>query len=47
MENMQEDWVEPQLFSTVFMVKKRIFSSLHLDKNVKTLPKKALNYLFH
>lgn len=29
------------------MVKKRIFSSLHVDKNVKTLPKKALNYLFH
>jgi hypothetical protein len=29
------------------MVKKRIFSSLHIDKNVKTLPKKALNFLFH
>jgi hypothetical protein len=29
------------------MVKKRIFSSLHVDKNVKTLPSKALNYLFH
>jgi hypothetical protein len=28
-------------------VKKRIFSSLHLDKNVKTLPKKALNFLYH
>jgi hypothetical protein len=47
MESMQENWVDPQLCSTVFMVKKRIFSSLHIDKNVKTLPKKALNYLFH
>lgn len=28
-------------------MKKRIFSSLHLDKNVKTLPKKALNFLYH
>ena len=29
------------------MVKKRVFSSLHVDKNVKTLPKKALNFLFN
>ena len=28
-------------------MKKRVFSSLHIDKNVKTLPKKALNFLFH
>ena len=46
MENMQENWVDPQLCSTVFMIKKRIFSSLHIEKNVKTLPKKALNYLY-
>jgi hypothetical protein len=28
------------------LIKKRIFSSLHIDKNVKTLPKKALNFLY-
>lgn len=27
-------------------MKKRIFSSLHCDKNVKTLPKKALNFVY-
>ncbi len=47
MESMQENWVDPQFNSTVFMIKKRIFSSLHIDKNVKRLQKKALNFLFH
>ncbi len=47
MESMYENWVDTQYTSTVFMVKKRMFSSLHIDKNVKTLPKKALNFLFH
>lgn len=47
MESMQENWVENAFLAPVLIVKKRIFSSLHCDKNVKTLPKKALGYLFH
>jgi hypothetical protein len=46
MESMQENWVENNYLAPVFLVKKRIFSSLHCDRNVKTLPKKALGYLF-
>ena len=47
METLNDNWVETQFTSTIFLVKKRIFSALHLDKNVKTLPKKALNFLYH
>jgi len=47
MEKLNENWVDHHYSSTVFFVKKRIFSSLHVDKNVKTLPKKALNFLYN
>ena len=33
--------------STIFLIRKRIFTSLHHEKNVKTLAKKALNFLYH
>lgn len=46
MESLNENWVDNQLNSTVFLVKKRLFSSLHLERNVKTLPSKALNFVF-
>jgi hypothetical protein len=46
-ETLNENWVEGSQLSALFIVKKRLFSALHLDKNVKTLPKKALNFLFH
>lgn len=46
-ETLNENWAENSYPMAVFIVKKRIFSALHTDKNVKTLPKKALTFLYH
>jgi hypothetical protein len=47
METLNDNWTETSYPTAVFIVKKRIFSALHIDKNVKTLPKKALNFLYN
>lgn len=47
MEKLTDNWAENSYPTAVFIVKKRVFSALHTDKNVKTLPKKALAFLYH
>jgi len=47
METLNDNWAENSYPMAVFIVKKRVFSALHTDKNVKTLPKKALTFLYH
>jgi hypothetical protein len=33
--------------NVTFIIRKRIFSSLHLESNVKILAKKSMNFLYH
>lgn len=33
--------------STILLIRKRLFTALHLDRNTKTLAKKPLNFLYH